>query len=40
MSIKTEKIEGKLILNEYDSSNILSSVYNTDNKEFTRFTYV
>ena len=33
MGVKTEKIDGKLILNEYESSNILSSVYNTDNKE-------
>ena len=33
MSIKTEKIDGKLILNEYESSNIISSVYDTGNEE-------
>jgi hypothetical protein len=33
MAVKTEKIDGKLILNEYDSSNIISSIYDTDNKE-------
>jgi hypothetical protein len=32
MGIKTEKIEGKKILNEYVSSNILSSVYDREDK--------
>ena len=33
MSIKSEKISGKLILNEYDSSNLKNSTYNVDTKE-------
>jgi hypothetical protein len=33
MSIKSEKISGKLILNEYDSSNLKSSEYNVETKE-------
>ncbi len=33
MAIKSEKIEGKLILNEYNSSNLKSSQYNTETKE-------
>lgn len=33
MAIKKEKISGKLILNEYDSTNIKSSQYNTDTQE-------
>jgi hypothetical protein len=32
MGIKTEKIDGKKILNEYVSSNILSSVYDREDK--------
>ena len=32
MAIKTEKIDGKKILNEYISSNLLSSVYNREDK--------
>ena len=32
MAIKTEKIDGKKILNEYVSSNLLSSVYNREDK--------
>ena len=32
MGIKTEKIDGTRILNEYTSSNILSSVYNREDK--------
>jgi len=32
MAIKTEKTKENLILNEYKSSNILSSVYDTDSK--------
>jgi len=33
MSIKSEKISGKLIINEYDSSNLSKSEYNTTNQE-------
>ena len=33
MAIKSEKIDGKLILNEYLSSNLKSSVYDTTTKE-------
>ena len=33
MAIKKEKIVGKLILNEYDSSNLKSSEYNTVTSE-------
>ncbi len=33
MAIKSEKISGKLILNEYDSSNLKSSKYNVETKE-------
>jgi hypothetical protein len=33
MAIKSEKIQGKLILNEYNSSNLKSSQYNTETKE-------
>ena len=33
MGIKKEKIEGKLIINEYDSSNIKTSKYNTETSE-------
>jgi len=33
MAIKSEKIIGKLIINEYDSSNLKSSKYNTENSE-------
>jgi|TARA_R110000744_G_scaffold168480_1_gene286139 hypothetical protein len=40
MAIKKEKIEGKLILNEYESKNLKSSEYNTETKqlviEFTK----
>ena len=40
MTIKKEKIEGKLILNEYESKNLKSSEYNTETKqlviEFTK----
>ena len=32
MAIKTEKIDGTKILNEYVSSNILSSVYDREDK--------
>tara|TARA_R110002096_G_scaffold309841_1_gene504481 strand:- start:1209 stop:1319 length:111 start_codon:yes stop_codon:yes gene_type:complete len=33
MAIKKEKIEGRLIINEYDSSNLKSSEYNTETSE-------
>ena len=33
MGIKNEKIEGKLILNEYDSSNLKRSEYNVENNQ-------
>mgnify|MGYP001402023504 FL=1 len=33
MAIKKEKIEGKFIINEYDSSNLKSSQYNTETSE-------
>ena len=33
MAIKSEKISGKLILNEYDSTNLKSSEYNTETQE-------
>jgi hypothetical protein len=33
MGIKTEKIDGKLIINEYDSSNLKGSQYNTETNE-------
>ena len=33
MGIKSEKISGKLILNEYDSTNLKSSEYNTETQE-------
>ena len=33
MAIKKEKIVGKLILNEYDSSNLKNSEYNTITSE-------
>tara|TARA_R100001377_G_C3147281_1_gene94959 strand:+ start:414 stop:659 length:246 start_codon:yes stop_codon:yes gene_type:complete len=33
MAIKKEKIEGKLIINEYDSSNLKTSQYNTETSE-------
>jgi len=33
MGIKKEKIEGKVIINEYDSSNIKTSKYNTETSE-------
>ena len=40
MAIKKENIEGKLILNEYESKNLKSSEYNTETKqlviEFTK----
>jgi hypothetical protein len=32
MAIKSEKIEGESILNEYTSSNLISSEYNVPNK--------
>jgi len=32
MAIKSEKIEGEVILNEYTSSNLISSEYNVPNK--------
>jgi hypothetical protein len=34
MGIKKEKIVGDLILNEYDSTNLKSSEYNTMTKDF------
>ena len=33
MAIKKEKISGKLIINEYDSSNLKKSEYNTETNE-------
>ena len=33
MAIKSEKISGKLIINEYDSSNLKTTKYNTENNE-------
>ena len=33
MSVKKEKIQGKLIINEYESSNIKNSQYNTETSE-------
>ena len=33
MSVKKEKIEGKLIINEYESSNIKTTQYNTETNE-------
>jgi len=33
MGIKNEKIEGNLIINEYVSSNIMSSVYDREKKD-------
>ena len=33
MAIKKEKIVGELILNEYDSSNLKTSQYNTNTSE-------
>jgi len=33
MAIKSEKISGKLIINEYESSNLKTSKYNTENSE-------
>lgn len=33
MGIKSEKIDGKLIINEYDSSNLKGSQYNTETNE-------
>tara|TARA_R110001583_G_scaffold98896_3_gene244025 strand:- start:654 stop:899 length:246 start_codon:yes stop_codon:yes gene_type:complete len=33
MAIKKEKIEGKLIINEYESSNLKASQYNTETSE-------
>ena len=33
MTIKSEKIKGKLIINEYDSSNLKSSEYDTTTQE-------
>jgi hypothetical protein len=33
MGIKSEKISGKLIINEYDSTNLKSSQYNTETSE-------
>ena len=33
MAIKSEKIKGKLIINEYDSSNLKSSEYDTTTQE-------
>ena len=33
MAIKNEKIEGKLIINEIDSSNLKKTVYNTSNEK-------
>ena len=33
MSIKKEKIEGKLIINEYESTNLKTSQYDTETSE-------
>ena len=33
MAIKKERISGKLIINEYDSSNLKKSEYNTETNE-------
>jgi len=33
MAIKKEKIEGKVIINEYDSSNLKASQYDTETSE-------
>ena len=33
MAIKSEKVLGKLIINEYDSSNLKTTQYNTENSE-------
>ncbi len=33
MEIKSETISGKLILNEYESTNLKSSEYNTETRE-------
>jgi|TARA_R100000664_G_C2735765_1_gene125269 hypothetical protein len=33
MGVKKEKISGKLIINEYDSSNLKGSEYNTETEE-------
>ena len=33
MGIKSEKIEGKLIINEYDSGSLNKSEYNTETSE-------
>jgi len=33
MAIKSEKIEGRFIINEYDSSNLGKTKYNTETKE-------
>ena len=33
MALKSEKISGKLIINEYASTNLKSSQYNTETKE-------
>lgn len=35
MAIKSEKIEGKLIINEIESSNIKKTVYDTSTKKMT-----
>ena len=33
MAIKSEKIKGKLIINEYNSSNLKTTEYNTETSE-------
>tara|TARA_B100000902_G_C27295603_1_gene909691 strand:+ start:1983 stop:2228 length:246 start_codon:yes stop_codon:yes gene_type:complete len=33
MAIKSEKIKGKFIVNEYDSSNLKTTEYNTETSE-------
>jgi len=35
MAIKSEKIEGKLIINEIESSNLLKTVYDTGEEKLT-----
>ena len=35
MAIKSEKIQGKFIINEYDSTNLGKTKYNTETSELT-----
>ena len=40
MAIKSEKIDGRLIINEYDSGSLHKSEYNTETSELIMELYI